>query len=93
MVALLGLTRLGVFGLRRGRQGRLSPSLRDSLRSPLTAVPATKGLAGYRVRPRVLGTGARFARRLISERVPGGQLFNFYGRAFERVWATGEPVA
>ena len=41
-VGLLGLTRLGVFGLRRGCQGRLSPSLRDSLRSPVTAVPATK---------------------------------------------------
>ena len=26
-------------------------------------------------------------------RVPGGQLFDFYARAFERVWATGEPVA
>jgi hypothetical protein len=30
---VLGLTRLGVFGLRLGREGRLSPSLRDSLRS------------------------------------------------------------
>ena len=26
-------------------------------------------------------------------RVPGGQLFDFYAQAFERVWATGEPVA
>ena len=25
-------------------------------------------------------------------RVPGGQLFDYYDRAFERVWATGEPV-
>ena len=25
-------------------------------------------------------------------RVPGGQLFSYYDRAFERVWATGEPV-
>lgn len=25
-------------------------------------------------------------------RVPGGQLFDYYQRAFERVWATGEPV-
>lgn len=27
------------------------------------------------------------------QRVPGGQLFDFYDQAFERVWATGEPVA
>lgn len=25
-------------------------------------------------------------------RVPGGQLFDYYDRAYERVWATGEPV-
>ena len=25
-------------------------------------------------------------------RVPNGQLFDYYDRAFERVWATGEPV-
>jgi hypothetical protein len=25
-------------------------------------------------------------------KVPGGQLFDYYGRAFERVWATGEPI-
>ena len=25
-------------------------------------------------------------------RVPGGPLFSYYNRAFERVWATGEPV-
>jgi hypothetical protein len=41
---VLGLTRLGVFGLRLGRQRH---SLRsypaDSLRSPLTAAPSTKG--------------------------------------------------
>jgi transcriptional regulator with XRE-family HTH domain len=26
------------------------------------------------------------------QRVPGGQLFSYYDAAFERVWATGEPV-
>lgn len=26
-------------------------------------------------------------------RVPGGQLFDYYSRGFERVWATGESVA
>ena len=25
-------------------------------------------------------------------KVPGGQLFDYYARAFDRVWATGEPV-
>jgi transcriptional regulator with XRE-family HTH domain len=25
-------------------------------------------------------------------KVPGGQLFDYYSRAFERVWATGEPI-
>ena len=27
-----------------------------------------------------------------SASVPGGQLFDYYQRAYERVWATGEPV-
>jgi len=26
-------------------------------------------------------------------RVPGGQLFNYYADAFQRVWEAGEPVA
>ena len=26
------------------------------------------------------------------QKVPGGQLFDYYQHAFERVWATGEPV-
>ncbi len=25
-------------------------------------------------------------------RVPGGQLFDYYDRAYDRVWATGEAV-
>ena len=39
------------------------------------------------------GSYAAQAPVLHLRRVPGGQLFNFYGRAFERVWATAEPVA
>ena len=39
------------------------------------------------------GAYAAQAPMLHLRRVPGGQLFDFYGRAFERVWATGEPVA
>jgi transcriptional regulator with XRE-family HTH domain len=39
------------------------------------------------------GSYAAQAPVLHLRRVPGGQLFDFYGRAFERVWATGEPVA
>ena len=27
------------------------------------------------------------------KRVPAGRLFGFYDRAFERVWATGQPLA
>ncbi len=37
------------------------------------------------------------ARRRFHERpdrrVPGGQLFDYYASAFERVWATGRAIA
>ena len=45
VVVRLGLTRLGLFGLHRGCQRRLRRPA-DSLRSPLTAAPATKRWAG-----------------------------------------------
>ena len=39
------------------------------------------------------GSYAAQAPMLHLRRVPGGRLFDFYGRSFERVWATGQPVA
>jgi transcriptional regulator with XRE-family HTH domain len=38
------------------------------------------------------GSYAAQAPVLHLRRVPGGRLFNYYDRAFERVWATGEPL-
>jgi transcriptional regulator with XRE-family HTH domain len=44
------------------------------------------------VNPHTYGSYAAQAPMLHLQRVPGGRLFDFYGRAFERVWATGEPL-
>lgn len=45
------------------------------------------------VNPHTYGSYAAQAPALHLQRVPGGRLFDFYSRAFERVWATGEPLA
>jgi hypothetical protein len=39
------------------------------------------------------GSAASHAPVMHLRRVPGGQLFDFYARSVDRVWATGEPVA
>ena len=39
------------------------------------------------------GSWAAHSPMLHLRRVPGGQLFDHYDPAFDRVWATGEPVA
>lgn len=44
------------------------------------------------VNSHTFGSYAAQAPVLHLQRVPGGRLFDFYGRAFERVWATGEPL-
>lgn len=45
------------------------------------------------VNPHTYGSYAAQAPVLHLQRVPGGRLFDFYDRAFERVWATGERLA
>lgn len=45
------------------------------------------------VNPHTYASYAAQAPVLHIQQVPGGRLFEFYDRAFERVWATGEPLA